>query len=407
MVENVVIRARVHNCTLDVTRSELVRFIGKEVEVLVEGHRLRAIVHEKRQGKYVYGRLKVTAPVLCIYNDREVTVTVKPLRSVVHELVEKYLDILLGGAKFRQTETPAGTVQSWFVEKLKLEEKEWLVKEILAILLEKIPGRVCINFSGGRDSLVLLHLFVMVCEEYGIPKSRLLVLHCDTGLHPPGTVDYVRDTVKELGLADHQLIVFRPIVSPWWIFRKFGFPGKRKMSQRYPYICCYLLKKLPTYLVLKYIPEIAIDAIGWTYHESWRRYIEIARWGIIQKLRTFRERLIVRVYPVYIFSHYDIRRYIEKHGLREHWIYKVQGCDRLACLPCTAVMANVWHCLRRINPKLYEFVLKKLNEYGWQTSSIAHEVKKFVEELLQRLDASNLEEARKKIARALYEKFGP
>jgi len=58
-------------------------------------------------------------------------------------------------------------------------------------------GNVLLSFSGGRTSAYMLHRIV---ERNGLLPDRVKVLFANTGREMPGTLDFVRDVGKHLGV---------------------------------------------------------------------------------------------------------------------------------------------------------------------------------------------------------------
>jgi len=69
-------------------------------------------------------------------------------------------------------------------------------------------------FSGGKDSLVVLHL----CKEH---YDDLKCIHIDTTCSLPGVLEYVKQICDQL---DVPLIIIRPKRSFYELARKWGFP---------------------------------------------------------------------------------------------------------------------------------------------------------------------------------------
>ena len=273
---------------------------------------------------------------------------------------------------------------------LSLETKIDLVKELLKILFENVDGKFLVHFSGGKDSLVMLHLVKEVCDEYGFDKDRVIVFHVDTGNHFPGTVNYVLKIINEFKFSNY--IIFKPIVSIWWIFRRFGFPPftsiyyEENRQGRFSYPCCFILKKLPTYITIELVKEVKCDMLGIrAFGEALRRTLTVKERGIVfrysreHNLKLSRE--IVRVYPIAYFSNRDIHEYIKKFNLELNPVYKY--CSRHGCIVCTAGyydMSEFEKEISKINQKLVQFVKSKINEWKFM-----HERKKEIQEFKKKL----------------------
>lgn len=77
-------------------------------------------------------------------------------------------------------------------------------KERIRWIFDEFPDRkICVGFSGGKDSTTVLHLVKEVMDERGIEK--IPVFFADQELEAPQTIEYVRE------------VMHRPWVEPYWI----------------------------------------------------------------------------------------------------------------------------------------------------------------------------------------------
>ncbi|MEM2261200.1 MAG: phosphoadenosine phosphosulfate reductase family protein [Candidatus Bathyarchaeia archaeon] len=88
-------------------------------------------------------------------------------------------------------------------------------------------------FSGGKDSLVALHISKKMGEQLSIP---LEAVHVDTTISTPGNLEYVKEICKTLHV---KLTIVRPRCDFFTYVKKWGFPT---VTRRW---CCYHLKIEP------------------------------------------------------------------------------------------------------------------------------------------------------------------
>ncbi len=89
---------------------------------------------------------------------------------------------------------------------------------------------IYVMFSGGKDSLVALHLTKSIFQE----KTKALFIN--TGIPTPGVIDYVKETCKELNV---ELTILEPKYDYFELVNKIGFPT---ITRRW---CKYYLKLKP------------------------------------------------------------------------------------------------------------------------------------------------------------------
>jgi phosphoadenosine phosphosulfate reductase len=158
-------------------------------------------------------------------------------------------------------------------------------------------------FSGGRDSLVALHLSKAVSERLGVGLSAV---HVDTTVSTPGNLEYVKETCKELRI---KLVVLRPRLDFFSLVDKWGFPT---VTRRW---CCYHLKIEPLKIFFKSIDvSRAMVVDGIRAEESWRR-------KNFPKLARHRHFNLLNYHPILEWTGKNVLNYIEMHNLRENPLY--------------------------------------------------------------------------------------
>lgn len=245
-------------------------------------------------------------------------------------------------------------------ELLRLDYKS-KVKKSFEIIEEALSlcKKPCVSFSGGKNSLVVLHMLLQF-------KPDIPVIFCNTTVEFPETVQYVRQLAREWNLNLIEVKPRRP-----WTFKKvvecFGFPLPDRWKNGEPH-CCYLLKTQPIrYLFI----EKRFDAnfTGLSAFESKARMLNFLMKGCMIKTKHIGSgyRLpfeILSVKPIYFWNDGNVWRYIRENNLPVNPVYEKYGLDRVGCLFCTG--HRFWReQLAKINPKLLKWVEEKIREYGW------------------------------------------
>ena len=251
--------------------------------------------------------------------------------------------------------------------KLDYSRKIELSNSIVAQALQQC-NNPAVSFSGGKNSLVVLHLLL----QY---KPDIPVIFTNTTNEFADTVKYVRRLAREWNLNLYEL---RPRWNFWKVVKLFGFPPESRYRYGEPH-CCYILKIEP---ILKIYREKRFDAnfTGLTAYESRTRMVNFLLKGCVIRTRYIggRHRLpfeILSVKPIYFWNHADVLRYIEENDLPVNPVYRKYGLERCGCRLCTGHKG--WReQLKRISPKLYEYVLKKIEEYGFDEPSQPNHAKK-------------------------------
>jgi len=112
-------------------------------------------------------------------------------------------------------------------------------------------GKCFVLFSGGRDSLCLLHYMNLLAKR---TNKELTALHVDTTAGFPEVEQYVQDVCSFLGVP---LVTVRPEYDYFEIAKRWGIPG---VKSRW---CCKTLKIAPIRRFLKKQedPKLVFDGI--------------------------------------------------------------------------------------------------------------------------------------------------
>lgn len=190
--------------------------------------------------------------------------------------------------------------------KWSLEEKEAKSIEILEDALKRYEGKIATTFTGGKDSLVVLHLL----KRIGNGKVPVPVLNLDT-------------TVKF-----KEIIEFRGRMQKEWeldLIVTTNEEGLKNLSIAVDHDrCCQVMKT---------------DAINMAVAKyGWEALITGVRWDE-QPARINDEYLSqlpghMRIQPILHFKELDIWEYIDKYQLPYCSLYD-EGYRSLGCAPCT------------------------------------------------------------------------
>ena len=191
--------------------------------------------------------------------------------------------------------------QGWTLEQ-KEEKSLGIIREALA----RFDGRLATTFTGGKDSLVVLHLF----RRAGEGKVQVPVLNLDT-------------TVKF-----REVIEFRDRMAREWdldLIITTNREGLKRIKIAEDHEQCCLVMKATAI-------DMAVAKHGWEALATGVRWDEQpAR----ENEEYFSERPgHTRVQPILHFSELDIWAYIEKYELPYCSLYD-QGYRSLGCEPCT------------------------------------------------------------------------
>ena len=192
-----------------------------------------------------------------------------------------------------------------------LEEKEARSLEVLRQALERFQGKIATTFTGGKDSLTVLHML----KRIGAGNVTIPVLNLDT-------------TVKF-----NEIIKFRDRLAREWnldLIITTNHEGLKKIKIAEDHEqCCLVLKAEAIDMAVK--------------KNGWKALITGVRWDeqpAREDEEYFSDRTEhTRVQPILHFSELDIWAYIKKYALPYCSLYD-QGYRSLGCQPCTVKSAR-------------------------------------------------------------------
>ncbi len=214
-----------------------------------------------------------------------------------------------------------------------LDFKVAQAEEILKSAYQIFGENVALAFSGGKDSLVALHLALHSMSR------KLPVLFSSTSVEFPETIQYVQSLADEWNLNLH---VAKPSIS---FFSSVKERGWASHEDRW---CCRPYKEEPAY---EFITERKIPAeiTGTTRTESiYRRSLTPI------KLPT-KEPFLIRINPIYDWNEWEVWKYIRLKKLPYNPLYD-RGYRRIGCWCCPINGWTHYRRLRKTHPKLYNFL---------------------------------------------------
>ena len=215
--------------------------------------------------------------------------------------------------------------------------------KFIHVMNEKVRKPVIVSFSGGKDSLVALHLTL----KTGL---KPLLLFNDTGIEMPETREIVTSIAKTYGL---ELLRADAGDAFWRAVERVGPPGK---DYRW---CCKVTKLAPLARLLeKEFPDGALNIVGQRAFESYDR---------ARSPRVWRNRWlpkILNISPIQDWPQLLIWLYIWKEGLKYNPLYE-RGFDRIGCFMCPAAFNAEYEFVKETRPELWkkwEHVLERWAE---------------------------------------------
>lgn len=187
-------------------------------------------------------------------------------------------------------------------------------KKFIALTAEKLSKPIIVSFSGGKDSLIALHLTLSL----GLEPT---VLFNNTGIELPETVDTVYKIVNW-----HNLKLVEASANDifWKAVYVFGIPGR---DYRW---CCKTCKLTPLARTVKSMwTSGGLNIVGQRALES----LDRARSPSLWRLRWAPQ--LVNISPINEWSQFEVWLYIFKHKLYVNPLYYM-GYERIGCFMCPA-----------------------------------------------------------------------
>jgi len=203
---------------------------------------------------------------------------------------------------------------------------------------------VYVLFSGGKDSLVSLHIVSRAARSLG---KNVTAVYANTTASIPDNTKYVRKICKKLGV---KLRIAQPKESYFNLVRQWGFPT---IGRRW---CCYHLKIEPLKMFFSENPDpLKIVFDGIRADESARRQ-EFPRLGYHKHFDC------LCYHPIFYWTDEDVKGYAQKHGLFLNPLYGL-GFRRASECWCP-VFKTLWQfqSLKQFYPEFYRKLVKLESE---------------------------------------------
>jgi len=226
---------------------------------------------------------------------------------------------------------------------LPLDEKIAKSKEVIKEALAKYP-KMGLGFSGGTDSLVLLHLALPL-----IPKDMPIVF-VDTQHEFPETYAFIDKVVKEWGIKNFSAVKADEDKLEKFIDR-FGLK-----TAEFTTLCCGYHKIAP---MMKAIGDLKLDAffVGLRGVEHEERAKEVF-FSPRENPSHF------RVHPLLFWRKADILEYVKKNNIECNPIY-AKGYTSLGCIVCTEKNTDPNAHERAGRGVVREEIMKRLRDLGY------------------------------------------
>lgn len=187
-------------------------------------------------------------------------------------------------------------------------------KKFISITYEKINKPLIVSFSGGKDSLVALHLTLTL----GLDP---VVLFNNTGIELPETISTVYKTIDKYGL---KLVEASAEDRFWKAVYDLSIPGR---DYRW---CCKVCKLAPLSNTVKNLwSNGGLNIVGQRVFES----IDRARSPSLWRLRWAPS--LLNLSPINTWSQIDVWLYIFTNKLSPNTLYFI-GYERIGCFMCPA-----------------------------------------------------------------------
>jgi len=225
---------------------------------------------------------------------------------------------------------------------LPLDEKVKKSQEIIKEAIEKYP-KIGLGFSGGTDSLVLMHLALPL-------KRDIPVVFVDTQHEFPETYEFINKIVKDWEIKDFQAV--KANENKLEDFKqRFGLK-----TPEFTTTCCDYHKIAP---MMKAIGDRGFDAflVGLRGVEHEERAKEVF-------FSPRKKPEHIRVHPLLFWRQKDILDYVKKNNIECNPLY-AQGYTSLGCTVCTEKNLDPNAHERAGRGIVREIVMDKLRALGY------------------------------------------
>jgi phosphoadenosine phosphosulfate reductase len=210
----------------------------------------------------------------------------------------------------------------------KVEQAKEITRSAIRIFSENLP----VAFSGGKDSLVVLHIALEA-------NPKIPIIYNNTTVEFPESLEYVRQLQEKWSLNLHITHCQKPF------FRAVKDGGWATHENRW---CCRPYKDQPASLFLN-SRGFEAEITGLTRTES------IFRRSLSPFKTPKKEPKIIRVNPIYDWNEWEVWRYIRENDLPYNPLYDM-GYRRIGCWCCPLNGPTHYKRLKKTHPKLFSFL---------------------------------------------------
>lgn len=219
------------------------------------------------------------------------------------------------------------------------------------ILATEAGTPLFINFSGGKDSSVL----ILLAEQLGIKTELIYMI---SRLELPGTIDFVKEQAGKFNLPLHLIDPVDDYMGdfPYWVRRFNYFPGRQ-----YTY-CSSRLKLRPARRYLKkiYGRKHIYKMNGVRKSESSRRQKIYATKPAIYPDYEASGHFLVE--PIRDWKGADVVEYLEENNFEVQKLYGEVGVS--GCAYCPFYQEEIYQRILNIYPDIYDEIIALEDEIG-------------------------------------------
>jgi phosphoadenylyl-sulfate reductase (thioredoxin) len=270
----------------------------------------------------------------------------------------------------------------------KVDQAKYIIKRS-----SEIFGReLAVAFSGGKDSLVALHLTI---QSIG---NDVKVIYSHTTVEFPETIRYVKRLADEWNF---ELIMTKPKSSFFKVVKEVGWATHENRW------CCKPYKEEPAYEIINQI-GIAAEITGTNRTESiYRRYLKPI-------MPPKKSPYLIRIHPIYDWNEAEVWEYIRENNLPYNPLYDM-GYKRIGCWCCPLNGSSHYKKLRKTHPTLFNFLLKfepmhpRVAEILGEKTNFSSKVKKpkyFIQPCSEGKEMLHVIFSDKNLGRSIAEKIG-
>jgi len=215
--------------------------------------------------------------------------------------------------------------------RFKIEQAKHIIKRSFEVFGRKLT----VAFSGGKDSLVALHLSI---QSIG---NDIKVIYSHTTVEFPETIKYVKHLAD---IWNFELIITKPKRPFFEVVKEVGWATHENRW------CCRPYKEEPAYEIMHQM-EIAAEITGTTRTESiYRRYLKPV-------MPPKKSPYLTRIHPIYDWNEMEVWEYIKRNNLPYNPLYDM-GYKRIGCWCCPLNGPSHYRRLKKTHPILFNFLLK-------------------------------------------------